>query len=1768
MAPEAARSAPSRASGAPSLPGYRLEALLHVGRHSAVWRGQREDGTPVVVKFHGDRVPTDRQVAGRRRAFELGRELGGAHVVGHLDLVPHGGGLVIVTEDFGGASLDRRLERGAVPVREALDIALAIVDGVWHLHRHGVIHKDLKPANVVRNERTGVVKLIDLGLASRLSSEQAADGAFHGGTLAYLAPEQTGRTNRAVDARTDLYALGVTLYELLCGHPPFRETDPREIIHAHIAREPPPLHERVPGLPLQVSRVVHRLLAKDPADRYQSAVGLRHDLVRCIEDLEAGRDAPFELGERDVSPVFRVPDALYGRGEERAALLAAFARSARGAVEALVVSGAPGIGKSALVREVQRPIAARGGWFVEGKFDQFRRDLPYLAWTGALQALVRQVLAEPEERLERLRAALADALGPNRGLLTDLVPELEALLGAHPPPPSAGPAETQARLNQSFRQLMRQVATADHPLVVFLDDLQWADLPSLRLLEVLGTDREVGHLLILGAYRDGEVGPAHPLQACIAALEERGQHVGRLALGPLALDHVTELLSDALRRPPDEVRPLAEEVHGRTGGNPFFVRQFIERVVSRGAVRFDPAAARWVWDLDAIAAEGITDNVADLVAQRLDELGEDTRRLLELGACLGARFDLAALTAIEGGDRPALARALLPALEQGLVLPLDEDYKYAVQAEGAALNPAFRFLHDRVQQAAHDGIDPERRAKLHLDIGLRVLADTPDDQLDHRAVDIADHLAMAVDHVPAECRAEVAAVFLRAARRARESMAVDAAARYAEAGLALVGWDDAPELARQLHTEAATAAYIDERFDDVGPHAEAVLSRVADPLQRVAIYNLRIGMGVSRHEYVEATRLAVRVLAEDFGVRLPPDPGTPHVLAGLLATTWRLRGRTSADILNLPEMTDPKLVAAMELLMKTATNAYWGIPDLVPLIAFKMIELSLAHGHSPVSAYGYGLLGMVQTALGNAPAAYRYGKLAMELIDRQGATHMIGRTGLLWHGFIRHLYDPMRVCAPELLACHHHAMDSGDVENAAYCITVAYYADLLRGLPLHDLERQYGPYVQTLLESGQEQTIYAQKVWLQAVDNLRAAHRDPVLTGEWIDFPARLAELEAQGLDMVIVQGVCAAGWLAFVVGDEALAVEMWEKLAAREDKAPGQVYLRPCLAGYAVLLERRRWAGALSWRQRARLEALHLRVRTWARQNPEDFGPYAAWLAAERAVGAGRDAAAQAAFVDALERAGGARNRWLEALISERAGRWHLDRGRPEAARRLLDQAATAWRAFGLGSAGASLLDSDSLGTETTNTVGGAVLSRLDRDAVIEAVQLVASEIEVDALAARATRIALVVAGATRAVLVLDEEGRRVPCARAEVAADGALAVVGGEDAAAGGVPELVVDYVARTRRVLLVDDAREHPVVGRDPALAASGARAILGVPVVRQGRLLGVLILENARGAGMFTELHAEVVEAIAGQAAISLENARLFERERHQAEAFARFVPRPFLENLGYRRIEDARLGDGIARHMSILFSDLRGFTAISEQMSPEENFTFINNYLARMTPAIENNGGFVDAFVGDAVMALFVADADGAVRAGVEMHRALHEYNAERARRGRVELAMGVGVHTGEVLLGIIGSPTRMQANVKGDAVNTASRLEGLTKHYHAPMLISEQTRAAMREPARWHLRPVGRVQVKGRREPVSVHEVLDAHQPGRRDALAATAERFAAALERYLAADFGAAQEGFAECLGRVPDDLVARRFHDLSAELGRSGVPDGWTGVDVRTVK
>nr|WP_276599597.1 AAA family ATPase [Nannocystis sp. SCPEA4] len=1479
-----------------SLPGYITVEVLHEGMKSEVRRATRvADGRLVILKVPRTDGVTHQRLAELRHEYDVAARLKLGGVVQALALEERGLPF-LVFEDFGGLSLTQCFP-SKVGVGSFLNIALQVTETLAAIHEHGVIHKDIKPANIILNPRTGEVKLTDFAIASRLATESVSLAAPDRlvGTLAYMAPEQTGRVGRGIDQRADLYALGVTFFELLTGRRPFAQSDAMELVHAHLARSPPEPHSIEPSIGRELSAIVLKLMAKNVDERYRSAHALRADLEYLRSTLGGESTPEVAVPRPRRSAEFRLPQRLYGRADERARLLAAFELAAAGARALALISGYSGTGKSALVHELHQPIVARRGNFIAGKFDQYNRHVPFASLLQTLRQLVELVLAGTTGDVERWRRRLVDALGAQMAVLVDTLPDLQHVVGEQPSPPPVSAAEAQNRLHLAVLRFIGVFADREHPLVVFLDDLQWADGATIRLLGALMSDHDLRHVLVIGAYRDHEVDVGHPLRKAIAELDAAGATIERIELAPLGRGEVSAIVADALAEPVAAVADLAAEIHQRTEGNPLFVREFLRVIHGDELIRFSPELGRWTWDLAELRAASIPDDVAELLLDRVRKLGPEVRALLTCAACIGVSFDLETLAAASGRPTDAIGPALWEAIQRGLVVPIDPEYRLLPYGAGGQLpNVRLRFLHDRVRQAAYSLLGADELPRVHLAIGRHLLATAVARDRSELPAAVS-HLNLGRAHLegPGE-QLELAALDLEAGRRAKAATAHDAAVGFLRVGAGLLGeahWRTHYHLIHALHLELAECEYLCGDFARAEQVFDVLIERAASRRDALAARSLRVVLYVTIGRSGDALTTGVAALRLA-GLDVPD--GDDALRAAAEAERADLQRRLAdapiAALVDRPRAADPEFCSVIKLITDLLAPAQLTRQPLFEYLCLKQINLSLEHGHADASPYGYLVYAFyLTTSRGAVRLAHEFGEAALVVNDRLGNVDQVPRLSFVF-GSILHYYRPLPEVLEYLERARYHGLETGDYIFVSYACSHSAIVQFGAGTPLRSLAAQTDEYLHLMRRTRVASSTAALKVVRRLVACLQGETAGPTsLGGPEFDEDAFFAAAERDRLTFATLWYCIAKLYLCLVHG-ELDAAKRW--IAAAEQRLLNSSwYLTTELALYAALVHAAiaRRGGDEAAAARQRLDELRARYAAWADSCPENFAHKLALIDAERAALAGDELAAMSAYDAAI--AGSHRGGHLgtEALAAELAAAFHVRGGRDSLAATLLADAEAVWRRWGAVPRADALLAvhgelfrtylpravarplaaGESL--ETSIVTATSVDPRLDLSSAIKAAETFAVEVDRHALLRKFMAILVENAGADRGALALAHGGGLVLVA--SYSAEHGVVLHDDLPISEADVPAGLLRVCQRSGRVLLPDDVDNNPSLLGGYLLRVRPL-SLACFPLLSRGQRIGALYLENRAIWGAFTPHRLEILRLLTTQLAIGIENARMF------------------------------------------------------------------------------------------------------------------------------------------------------------------------------------------------------------------------------------------------------------------------------------------------------
>ncbi|MBP0015988.1 MAG: AAA family ATPase [Cyanobacteria bacterium SBLK] len=1503
---------------------------LYESGRTFVYRSDRPiNGQPVILKTLKPIYTDAENLAWFRREYEIIRRLDGVGAIEAYDFWEDRDRPTIVLEDFGGESLAQLELAGHLNLEEFLELAIAIVDCLARVHEAGIIHKDINPSNIVLNPKTKQVKIIDFGISTARSREVTVFSNANAleGTLAYISPEQTGRMNRAIDDRCDLYSLGVTFYELLAGKLPFQQEDPVELIHAHIAKIPPILQSPVTNhqspvtsdatpanrirqgnahqesypllIPTTIVEIVMKLMAKNAEDRYQSAYGLKVDLETCWQQWQRERQIePFGLGDADRGDRLQIPQKLYGRDEAIMSLLQTFTEGIHRQQPVLcLVKGYSGIGKSTLIAEVYKPVTVRHGFFVSGKFDPLQRDTPYSAIARAFSALVRQLLAESEAELQQWRERLQTALGNNGDTIVEVVPELELIIGQQPKLPELGATESQNRFNLTVQNFLRVFTKRDRPLVLFLDDLQWADSASLQLLQLLMTAPETGYFFAIGAYRDNEVDAAHPLMLALKNIRQGGIEIAEITLNSLPLEEIEKLVGDTLFCSPQQGQPLTQLLQEKTGGNPFFLNEFIKALYSEQLLYFNPREREWQWDIERIRRQEITANVVELLAGKIQKLPLSVRKILQLAACIGNRFDLSTLSEIAAQSPSDTAIALQVAIDRGFLLPLNKSYKLIEAKIKTNVTLPFKFAHDRIQQAAYSLMPDWEKRRIHLLLGRQLLAKTSLEERDENIFSIVNQLNLARRYIVKHReKNELARLNLEAGKKAKASAAWRSAIAYLKTGMELLPprcWQEPYDLTLELHIEAVEAAYLCGEFETMAQWTELVLKHARTVLDKVRVCETRILSYAAKSQPKRALDTALDILAL-LGVKFPQKPRKLHLLLALGKLNLALANKQPEYLIHLPPMKNPIKLAALRILAGVLPAAYFTSPEFFGLIILKQVSLSLQYGNAPLSAYGYCNYGlMLAGVLGFVKTGYRFGITGKKLLMQLNAWELKAKIFMIFNTFIIHWQEHLNQNFNPLLEGYQSGLETGDIEFATYCLGIYNNSLFFTGKNLDRAQRDINNYAKKIEQLQQKQALYRVRHLQNIIAKLLGqAEVSPGIEGnpyneeELINLQRK--ESDRGALGYLYILKLQFYYWLASYTDAEINRLKAEEYLdSIRGGYVSSLFYFYGSLSCLSI------YADTPQDRQKSllnRVRNYQKKIKKWACHAPMNFLHKYHLIEAERYRILEQYELASDFYDRAIQ--GAKENHYIqeEAIANERAGQFYLAREKEAIARTYLQQAYICYARWGAKVKTQKLLQTypqcfsapvreaflSHIRTTIASTRTDRSTDTIDFASILKASRAIGSEIVLDKLLARMMGIIIENAAAQRGILLLNRKG--IWQMEAEIAIEPERVEVlqsqPFNELAPFCLPKSILVYVMRSRKSIVLDRAAEEGDFTRDEYFNSSHPLSLLCTPLLHQGKLIGLLYLEHRASVGIFSRDRLEVLQLLTAQAAIALENALLY------------------------------------------------------------------------------------------------------------------------------------------------------------------------------------------------------------------------------------------------------------------------------------------------------
>lgn len=1490
----------------------KIKAKIYESSNSTVYRGVRNsDQCPIILKILKQDYPTPLELSRYRQEYEITRNLNIAGVIQTYGLEKYQNKLVILFEDFGGESLRILMANRQFSLTEFFNIAIQTSQILGQIHQQHIIHKDINPANIVFNPDTGQIKLIDFGISTVLQLENPTlkNPNILEGTLPYISPEQTGRMNRALDYRTDFYSLGATFYELLTKQRPFSATDPLEMVHCHLAKQPIPVHELNPKIPPIVSHIVMKLLAKNAEERYQSAYGLAADLENCWRQLQInGNITAFPLAQQDITQRLQLSQKIYGREAEIQELLAAFERTSQGNCEIMLVSGYSGVGKSALVQELYKAITQQRGYFITGKFEEYQRNIPYNAIIKAFQELAKQILTESETQLNQWREKLLSAFGANGQVITNVIPEIELIVGKQPAIPTLSPAAAENRFNLVLQNFLQVFTQATHPLVLFLDDLQWADSASLKLLQQNLTAPNSGYFFLVGAYRDNELNPTHPLNITLEKLQKEAVTINQINLLPLDLSQLQQLIADSLQSHPNLVSELAELVQIKTQGNPFFVNEFLKSLYIEELLYFEEKTRTWQWDISQIQAKSYTDNVIDLMVSKIHQLSESTQSILQLAAAIGNRFDLQTLAIANQTSLSQTALALQEALIAQLIFPLYDGYPVAFlfktnidEIDGwfstQASEVIYQFTHDRIQQAAYSLIPLAQRPVLHHHIGKFLLENTPNNQLDSCIFQLVNQLNLGITHTvqPVE-RLQLASLNLMAGKKAKSAAAYESAFTYFITGIELLGknsWQTEYEVSLELYVLATETAYLVADFPRMKQLAALAVLKTKTLLEKVPIYDIEIRAHIAQNQLSVAINKALEVL-KMLGVKFPKNPSQLNSILGMIRTKIALFRKPIESLANLPEMTDPLQLARMQILSTLSTAAYLGMPELYPLIVFQQFQLLVKYGNCAEAAFIYATYGLILCGiLDDLESGYKFGLLALQILERFNAKEWESKTFFIVTTYITH-WREMAAGADKLREAYLRGLETGDFEFAAFAAHQYCFRLFALGEELSKVKAEMAAYSQEIKRLKQKTAYNYQQIYYQLIFNLTEESDD--LVSSVYDAEKMLPIHLAAGDGMALYNFYCSQMMRNYLYQNYAQALENARESEKYLGVVAGSVYV-PIFYLYHSLIHLAVIAELPKNEQKKcldRVVANQKKLKKWADYNPKNYLPKFYLVEAEKCRVLKESNKAIDLYDLAIQQA--KQNHYLheEALANELAAKFYLYCGKDAVASAYFTNARACYLYWGATAKVRDLQtryphlflrqnDKEEVSPVEPETSSSSTQNRLDLASIFKASQAISDEIQMASLLNKIIKILTENAGAEAGYLLLYQGNKLIIEAVNYIECVNYIPRQAKEN-----LPESLINYVARTQSTVVLDNAVEAGEFMQDSCITRRQIKSLLCMPILNQAKLIGILYLENNLATAVFTPARLKVLHLLTSQAAISLENARLYAEKEQYAQTLEQKV----------------------------------------------------------------------------------------------------------------------------------------------------------------------------------------------------------------------------------------------------------------------------------------
>jgi histidine kinase len=1673
---------------------YKFSKVSFDTDNSLYYDAADDNGAPVLIRVSKQPYPTLEEMVGLKNDFEITDTLKTDGILANKELIRHQSGIAIVKEYFDGLTLSTFIEAGQMSIERFLSIASAVTGIVQQLHEQKIIHRDINPSNILVSQDGTKAKLLNFNIATPFTNgqqEMKLSNAMNT-SLTHISPEQTGRMNRSVDYRTDLYSLGITFYQMLCNKLPFEYKDIMELIHAHIARYPAEPHAVDERIPKVLSDMVMKLMAKNAEDRYQSAAGLKADLDECSRQWKEKKHIDgMKIAFKDNSPVLCISEKLYGRTEEMKTLIDAFERCRDNSVEMILVAGYSGIGKTRLINEIHKPIASRNGYFTSGKFDQYNRDTPYSALGQALSSLIQQFLGENNDNIRRWKEHILTALDGNGEVLANVIPDLEMLIGKQQPVIKLGPLETKVRFLTTFEHFLKALGSGDHPLVIFIDDLQWADSGSFELLHHIITGARINNVVLIGAYRDNEVNETHPLSTLLDRIKETASNkVSTIVLKELAKDQVNQLIADTLRQGTGDTAELTELVMNKTRGNPFFIRQFLQQLAIDNAITFSADTNNWTWDFVKIGKMNVTDNVVDLLVNKLKKLSPGAQELLRLASCVGNRFDIETLSIVSEKDENETAVVLWEAVQEGFINPLgrwnkhakDQLWKELGLVEKNADFNFFKFQHDKIQQAAYSLIPEQEKKPTNLKIGRLLLQKLSEKEIQEHLFDILALLNFSADLISSDAeKVSVAKLNFRAGEKAKNANAYEPARNCFIAGMNLLENNKSLELYRDFLIARSECEYLCGNFELSEQMYDIAYDNAIDKLQKATVCasKMQLYENTQRHaKAIEVAKLGLELLGTD----LPLQPTQEEIGAEMAEVKALLKNKKIAQLLNNEKQPSPEIILTQKLLMNLFGPVYLlANVNLLIFYSLRMVKLSMQHGNSSESAQGFALYGYISCAVfGEYKSGYEFSRLGIALNRKFNDKTLVSKVMVMAEGCAAPWGDRYSNTIENLRTAFDAGVETNDLVWAGYSATWINRHLLFMGENLDSVYDKVKGYIHFAKQIQSPVSLHQLLAISRLTISLKGIEADPELYGEYADIGKQLEFLTDFAFNGSVYLPL--ANFYIFN-GAQHYYLKEYDRAYENLDRA------LPILAAVGGLSEsgEHNFYHSLSMiamlKQGAenkdellgKIQANQAALANWVKHSPDNFKGKYLLVQAELAGYKRQLAKAADLFAEAINVASKSGLIHISALVFERAADFYTKKKFTDLASLLYRDAWIAYREWGAIHKAKQLEGEHSYLTQLVGlrSVAGGIhvensSSSMDLQTIFKASTTISGEVVFEKLLEKLLKIVVENAGAQNGFIILSRGEKLFVEAIARFENNWEYQNVGQPLDSVSGLAHSIVQLAYHTSETLIINDANKDMRFDKDEHVKRMKPKSVLCMPVLQYGKCLAILYLENNLASGAFTPDRLEILNLLSGQIAISLQNAELYENleqkvsERTQTIELQKMELEKekeksdslLLNILPYETAEELkRTGTYKPRkydNVTIMFTDFVDFTKLSEKLTVEELVDLIDYCYKKFDTITTKHNVEKIKTIGDAYMCvsgLPVANdthAINAINAALEMVTFINELGEQRKQQNLPFCLIRVGIHSGPVATGVVGSK-KFAYDVWGDSVNIAVRLESASE---------------------------------------------------------------------------------------------------------------------------